>query len=334
MFQNKENMANEMSKMFDLGNLYTPWCLHVISTLNIADHINSGINTLEDLAIKTNCQPHVLKYLLRTLVDKGLFSEPQKDHYELTDLGNHLLDPTIKLMFNLEGIAGRFAEIWSTLLIYLRTGKSTYKDRFGVKFWEDLEKNEKVGRSFDELMGPIGHGTPKTNIDITDGWENVSSVVDVGGGKGDLLAEILKTYNHISGKLVDLPRTVKIAEKVFLEAAVTDRIEIIGQSFFEPLPSGSDIYILKKIITNWPDDEVKDILTLCQRAAYPNGRIIIIGGVSDGDTMRYLPIEMILIDGKYRTLEEFKQLAKECKLEVIRHSEQEIGDVTECRVID
>ena len=94
------------------------------------------------------------------------------------------------------------ASAWGSLLTAVRTGAPAYHEIFGLPFWEDLDAHPDIAASFDALMGPPGHGTPDPEVLITGGWESVLTVVDVGGGTGALLAEILRARPEIHGTLV------------------------------------------------------------------------------------------------------------------------------------
>jgi 2,7-dihydroxy-5-methyl-1-naphthoate 7-O-methyltransferase len=99
---------------------------------------------------------------------------------------------------------------------------------FGLPFFEDLNANPKIAASFDALIGPQGHGIPSPDITISGGWDSVRRVVDVGGGTGALLAEILKTHPHLSGILVDQPETVERSAEIFQAAGVAGRVSSGG----------------------------------------------------------------------------------------------------------
>src|SRR5882672_498400 len=126
----------------------------------------------------------------------------------MTELAEGLLDPATHIGLDLEGIGGRMAHAWGTLLTYVRTGTPGYQEIYGRPFWEDLDAHPDIAASFDALIGPVGHGRPTANFDLVDGWDAVATVVDVGGGTGGMLAEILRAHPHLRGTLVDLPRTV------------------------------------------------------------------------------------------------------------------------------
>jgi hypothetical protein len=178
----------------------------------------------------------------------------------------------------------------------------------------------------------VGHGTPNPEFQISGGWESVRSVVDVGGGTGAMLAELLRKRPEIHGTLVDLPRTVALSAETFQTAGVAERVTTVGQSFFDPLPTGADIYMLRGILNDWPDAEARAILNRCAEAARPNGRVMVLGGVSTDDARRSLVIEMVLCGGKHRTVTEFRELAREAGLEVLAAERQPSGYfVVECR---
>jgi ubiquinone/menaquinone biosynthesis C-methylase UbiE len=180
-------------------------------------------------------------------------------------------------------------------------------------------------------MGLAGHGTPDPQFDITGGWDGVRTVVDVGGGTGAMLAEVLRARPQLQGTLVDLPGTVARAAETFRAAGVTDRVSVVGQSFFDPLPARADLYVLRKVLNDWPDRETTAILRRCAEAARPSGRVVTLSGVSSEDAPRPLTIEMLLVGGKTNTVPEFRELARQAGLEVIAAEKQPSYFVVECR---
>jgi hypothetical protein len=323
-----DNGAN----LWALSDLCTPWCVHVAATLRIAEHVAAGIDQINDLAAVAGCDSYALHRVLTYLVGKGVFEEPTPGRFALNDAARGLLDPSARLGLDLEGIGGRMAHAWGTLLKYVRTGKPAYHEVFGLPFWEDLDAHPDVAASFDALIGPAGHGTPNPQFQITGGWESVRTIVDVGGGTGAMLAEILRARPNIYGTLVDLPRTVTLSSEIFRTSGVAERATTVGQSFFDPLPPGADLYLLRGILNDWPDHEATAILSRCAEAARPAGRIVILGGVVLDDEPIPLMIEIVLLGGKHRTVSEMRVLARAAGLEVAAAERQSSGYfVVECR---
>ncbi len=314
-----------------LSDLCTPWCFHVIVTLRIANLLADGSGDIVDLAQRAQCDPVYLQQVIRHLIAKGLFEEQPTGHFSLNEAAKPLLDPNSRLGFDLDRFGGRMAHSWGTLLTAVRSGSPAYQDYFGLPFWEDLEAHPDIAEDFDALIGPPGHGTPDPDILVDDDWDGVRAVVDVGGGTGALLAEILRRHPDIVGTLVDFPRTIERSTEVIAVAGVTDRVTKIGQSFFEPLPFGDDLYVLKSILNDWPDAEAVKILSRCTEALPPNGRISIIGGVVAINDRPSISIETVLLGGRTRPLSEFEPIANAAGLRVSKSGQKPSGKyVVEC----
>jgi hypothetical protein len=318
--------------VWSLSDLCTPWCLHVVATLRIAEHLDAGITPVEDLAAASHSHAESLHRVLRHLVSQGVFEEPEPGQIALNLAARGLLEPGVRIGLDLDGFGGRMAYAWGSLLAAVRTGAPAYHTIFGRPFWEDLQAHPDIAARFDELMGP-GHGVPDPEVLVDGNWSAIRTVVDVGGGTGSLLAEILRAHPNVRGTLVDLPATVVRSSEVFRAAGVSDRVTGVAQSFFDPLPAGGDLYILKNLLADWPDAEAAKLLTRCAEAARPSGRVVVVGGVSpdEGGPPPDL-LMLVLVGGKARTLSEFRELARTAGLHVTGTKRQASGRfVVECR---
>jgi len=317
-----------------LTDLRTPWCIHVAVTLRIAEHIDAGVTRIEDLAQATSTDPFTLGCLMSTLAAKGIFEEPTPGTYALNEPAQALMSPPMRLGCDLNGIGGRMAHVWGTMLEYVQTGKTAYASRFGQPFWDDLAAHPDVAASFDDLLGAVGHGTPSGEFEISGGWSDVKHVVDVGGGKGDMLVEILRLHPHARGTLVEMPHAASAATDVFQAAGLGYRAVSLGRSFFEPLPAGADLYVLRKVLNNWPDVQALALLKNCADAAMPNGRVVILGSICEDDARREIEVDMMLVGGKPRTVSELHALAVDAGLDIVDAGRQSNGYfVTELRPI-
>lgn len=320
--------------IWEISDFRTPWCVHVVATLRIAEHIANNIHSIEDLAEAASCNASILQAVMDHLVGRGVFERLSPGQYGLNKTSQQLLDPNAQHALNLDGLGGRFAHAWGTLLPFVRTGRPAYEELFGLPFFEDLAAHPHLSGSFDALMGPAGHSTPDPHFSLTVGWERLRIVVDVGGGTGSMLAEVLQAHPHLHGILVDLPHTVERAGKIFQDAGVADRVKVVGQSFFDTLPSGADLYLLRGVLNDWPDREAVAILRRCAEAVHPEGRVVIIKGAVPDDAPKELAIEMVLVGGKQRTISEFRELAQKAGLHVTAADHQPSGhSVIECRLM-
>jgi hypothetical protein len=331
----------DLERMLDLT---TPWCLRVAATLRIPEHIAAGRAGIAELATAAGCDRDALHAVLGHLISQGVFTEESPGRFACNRAAGQLAEIPF---LDLNGIGGRMAHTWGTLLDYVRTGQPAYQQVFGRPFWEDLAAHPRIAAEFDALMGPAGHGVPDFDIELSDGWEDVRTVVDVGGGTGAMLASLLRRHPQVQGILVDLPGTVARAGEIIESFGVAGRMTVRGQSFFDPLPAGAGLYLLKSVLNDWPDEPTVAILRRCAEAAQaaaeaaqaatplttqPTSAIAILGGVSADETPRSLGIDMLVAGGKTSTLTRFTELARQAGLEVVAARTQASGRfVVECR---
>ena len=323
MVNDKEEV--DLEALLDLA---TPWCLRVAATLRLAEHIKAGQDDIKNLAAAAGCDQDALHAVLGHLVAKGVFTEPAPGKFAVNRAAERLeATPFV----NLDGFGGRMSHTWGTLLDYVRTGRPSYQRIFGRPFWEDLAAHPEIAAEFDALMGPAGHGVPDYDVELTGGWETVRTVVDVGGGTGALLVSLLKRHPATRGILVDLPGTVARAGEIIDDVA--DRVTLKGQSFFDPLPPGADLYLLTSVLNDWPDEPTAAILRRCAEAAHENTSIAILGGVAPDEAPRELGIDMLVAGGKTSPLAQFTELARQAGLAVAAARTQASGRfVVECRL--
>jgi hypothetical protein len=322
-----EDRAPDLDRLLDLA---TPWCLRVAVTLVIPGHITAGHRDIGDLAAAAGCDAGALHAVLGHLVSHGVFAEDAPGQFSCNQAARQLADAS--RFIDLDGIGGRMAHTWGTLLDYVRTGQPAYEKVFGRPFWDDLAAHPRIAADFDALMGPAGHGVPDYDIELSGGWEPIRTVVDVGGGTGALLASLLRRHPQVRGILVDLPGTVARAGQIMTEAGVTGRVTVAGQSFFDPLPAGADLYLLKSVLNDWPDEPTVAILRRCAQAARPGSSIVVLGGVSADEAPRALGIDMLVAGGKTSTLAQFTELARQAGLDILAAGPQSSGRyLVECR---
>jgi hypothetical protein len=140
-----------------------------------------------------------------------------------------------------------------------------------------------------------------------------------------LLAEILRAHPDLRGVLVDLPRPVARSAEVFQSAGVADRVTTVAQSFFDALPAGHDLYVLKSVIADWPDAEATQILRRCAEAARPSGRILVFNGAGPADEASPSLLMMVLVGGCDRSLDHLCALARKAGLDYRRFFRQPSG---------
>jgi hypothetical protein len=254
--------------------------------------------------------------LLHFLTQWEVFEEPSPGRFALGPLGEVMAAPLrlpLRAMLDVEGAQSRFGMAGAGLAHSVRTGRAGYPRVFGHPFWDDLAADPELGRAFHDLMAfSAGRWVPRAVVGWP--WSTHQHVVDVGGGTGDLLISLLRANPTMCGTLVEQPAVAAKARRKLSQAALGERTTVHPGSFFDPLPTGGDAYILAQVLHDWPDTDAVAILRRCAEAAGPSGRVLLIERVvadahpaaahADMDLLM-----MILFGSAERTKGEFRALA-------------------------
>jgi SAM-dependent methyltransferase len=146
-------------------------------------------------------------------------------------------------------------------------------------------------------------------------FSEVRTVVDVGGGRGNLLAAILYGHGHLQGTLLELPAVAAGARPVLDAAGVGDRCKVVAGDFFHGVPADADCYMLANVLHDWDDTRAAEILTSCRNAMTKHGRVLIIERLIPDNPAEALPvllsdINMLVLSpgGRERTKTEYRTL--------------------------
>ncbi|WP_165969296.1 methyltransferase [Actinomadura sp. KC06] len=260
-----------------LSDLVTPMAIRVAVTLCIADHISADGETLAELAERTGTQPRPLGKLLNHLADRDMVTIGE-GRYRLTELGAVLRrrddSPWPFQHLDLDGVIGQTDLAVIHLLHTLRTGEPVYHRMFGTDLWSYVDGR---GDTDDELRSQSAV-KPAFDVDLLVGhrcWRTADTCVDVGGNTGAVVEALLAGHPNLRATLLDLPAFARVAERRFAESGLGDRATALGQSFFDPLPRGADVYLLSAVLADWDDDNAVRLLRNCADAAGRNGRILV-----------------------------------------------------------
>jgi hypothetical protein len=296
-----------------LTDLVTPMAVRVAATLRLPDLMAEGAESAEELSRRSGCDAEALARLLRHLIAHGMFAEPAPGRFALNETAALLRSDHpagMRPAFDLNEFGGRMDLVFTELLHTVRTGELAWQAAFGAPFWDHLAADPQLAASFDAAMAGSTRSAAASAYD----WSGVHHVVDVGGGTGALLAEVLRTRPGIRGTLVDLPETVARGRRYLAERGLAERCAFAGQSFFDPLPAGGDVYLLSAVLHDWDDAAATAILRRCAEAAGERGRVVVVEahGTGGDDPVRFAEMSLrmlVIAGGRERGVEEYEALA-------------------------
>ncbi|MFZ0745602.1 MAG: methyltransferase [Terracidiphilus sp.] len=282
--------------------------IYAATKLGIPDLLAAGPKTVADLASGCGADEPTLERLLRALTSLAIFERTPDGSYRNTPSTDVLRSDHPKTQR--DGAMFLTAPmLWlplGELTESVQTGKPAFNRIFGQSFFEFLSEHKEEAALFNRVMTQGVAWTSPALLKAYD-FSGFTRLVDVGGGQGALLHDILAATPKLEGVLFDLPAAVAGANEILL-GDVARRIEVIGGNFFDYVPEGADAYILKGVIHDWADEDAARILENIRRAMQAGGTLLLVETLADcaerpsglGDLL------MLVIGGRDRTQTEFR----------------------------
>jgi len=296
--------------------------LYVVTKLGIPDLLAGGPKTAEELAAPTGTDGPSLYRVLRALATQGVFAEDESGRFRATPISECLVDRPGSQRAMVLMMGEEHYRAYGELMYSVRTGKPCFDHVFGMPVFDFLSKHPEAAATFDAAMTGIHGRETAAMIDAYD-FSKFGTVVDIGGGNGTVLRTVLEKYPTLEGVLYDLPHVVERARPEIAASPAGSRARLVGGSFFESVPAGGDVYMMRHIIHDWNDEQCRTILGHCHRAMKPEAKLLVIDAVikpgNEPQFSKFLDITMLAIPGgKERTEPEFRSLFESAGFELTR----------------
>ncbi|NEA31362.1 methyltransferase [Streptomyces sp. SID13031] len=248
---------------------WVPPVLAALAELGVADELAEKPCAVEDLAERVGAQPRPLYRLLRAAASVGVFRENADGHFELTETAELLRADvpgslrSAAMMFGLEPFWSPYAQIVHTA----RTGEPAFDRIYGKSIYQYLQENPGEAQIFGAAAAGF-HGQALAPIVASYDFSKYGEVVDVGGGSGGLLVELLKAYPEMRGVLFELPEVLPAADEVFIANGLQGRVELVAGDFFAEVPP-ADAYLIKSCVHNFDDERAIELLRVLRRGGAP-----------------------------------------------------------------
>ncbi|MGC6488996.1 MAG: methyltransferase [Planctomycetota bacterium] len=283
--------------------------LSTLAAVGVPDLLRaSGPRSVEALAAESGCDASDLESLLRAAAGLGCLAEPAPGCFALTARGLELCRDRLGALAAFLGSRAQW-DGWSRLRDSMRDADpaAPLERAVGAGLYAHLAADPAAASEYDAAIDAFTRHEVGLLLDRI-GLGAGDVVVDVGGGSGALLRALLERAAGARGVLFDLPHVVSSAR-----SQLPASVEAVAGDFFESVPSGGDVYVLKHVLHNWSDVDAARILTSCRAACATGRRLAVVDAVlapdNRPDLARLLDLEMrVLCGGRERRKPELRRL--------------------------
>jgi ubiquinone/menaquinone biosynthesis C-methylase UbiE len=322
---NEENVLPSPAVLLNfITGFWSSRAVYIIAKLGIPDLLTDGAKSAEELASATDTHAPALYRILRALTSLGILNSPGENKFSLTPVSELLVTnaPGSMRWFIVSELGEEHYPAWGNLMHSVKTGEIAFDNHFGKDIWAYFKENPEMGALFYDSMSGMTRIANESIMEAYD-FSPFKKVVDVGGGHGALLTSILKGTPEASGILFDSEEVTSGARPKIEEAGIANRCEVVAGNFFEAVPAGGDVYVMKWIIHDWNDELSITILKNIRKQISPNGRVIIFDTVvpdtNEPDFSKFFDLNMLVMTGgKERTAKEFEVLLNASGFRLVR----------------
>jgi orsellinic acid C2-O-methyltransferase len=284
--------------------------VQTLARLGVPDALGDGSLDLDALAGRTGTHPDALGRLLRAATGLDLLSRTPEGGYALTPGGQ-------LLRTGLPGSIGNLAQLfcgdavwraWGELEWSVRTGEPAFEKVTGRSAFAYIADDPTMNAVFTEAMAE-GTRMAAPGIAAACDLTGVTTLADIGGGNGTLLAAFLDAHPHLRGILFDSPSGATAT-------VVGERCEIVTGDFFEAVPA-ADAHVVKSVIHDWDDERSVTILSRVREAMPAHGVLFLVepilrddpGVLGDQRMLLMSDLNMLVcVGGRERTRAQFADL--------------------------
>ena len=209
--------------------------------------------------------------------------------------------------------SGSNVRSWLDVDATLTSGKNAFERVHGMSVWDWFDQHPEERECFAEAMMGFTLGDAPF---VAAGYpfKEVTTICDVGGGRGTLVSELLLRHPHLKATLVDGAGVLELARALLEHRGVASRVTLTPGNFFEVVPPGAELYTLKNVLHDWDDERSLTILRAVRKAMQPGQKVLIIEAFIDrsrpdpmvaGADMQMM---MVCGEGRERTEADFRRL--------------------------
>ena len=211
-----------------LGGKARVMAVSTVASLGIADLLAAGPLPTATIAQRLGCREEVLVPLLRMVAGLGFFVSPEPGSYALTERGHVLRHDQLGPLATFVGAPEQW-DPWARLRDAARGGDVAFVRTFGHGLYDHVAQDDAAAARYDAAIDAFTRHEAEALCRAFD-FGATRDVVDIGGGHGTLLLEVMRRWPQLRGSLFDHKKCTGHGQR-FSRSWIQHSIERYRQSY-------------------------------------------------------------------------------------------------------
>jgi O-methyltransferase domain/Dimerisation domain len=294
----------------------------VAAELGLADEIQNGPRTAQEVAAAKGLHVDAVYRLLRALASVGIFAEQEDGRFRQTPMADALRSDVPYSMRGIARVTNRpwITRGWSELEHSVRTNISAFEHVHGLQALDYVSQHTEEMEVFADAMDGYAVLGGTAVVEAYD-FSRIQTLAEIGGNL--VLAIVLAKYPLMRGIIFDLPAVIESLSGFLRSHHLENRVELRCGNFLEAAPEGADAYLLQNILHWQSDEDCLRVLKAIHAAAKPDAKLLIVEAIietsNEPQFAKTLDIAMLVLGGgKERTLGEWEELLSAAGFRITR----------------
>ena len=300
----------------EMVGLWRTQTIRAAVELGLLEALPAPVAQLET-GVLTGLAPGTGRRIVNALMEVGLVSVDSAGICRPTDRGRYLTRDHPMSLADAALHWGRESyTAWSGITETLRTGTSAFPSKYGAGFFDWVAEERDRLESYQQAMATYARHDYESLTEVVDFSMN-ESVLDAGGGTGELAFALLRSRPGLTATVLDMPGVVQLAS---VPDDLEGRCRFVGGDLFREWPARSDAVILARVLHDWPDGDALRILKSARGAMDRKGMLYVVEMLLDegAGAGGLLDLHMLVMTGgRERTVEQFAALLTHAGFEMI-----------------
>src|ERR1700693_2091888 len=208
--------------------------------------------------------------------------------------------------------------LWAYVEDAVREGTPRWKQAFGVEgsIFDHFFRTQEAKETFVQGMHGLGVLSSPKVVEAFD-LSQFRRIVDLGGATGHLAIAACERNPDLRAVVFDLPGVIESARVYARSSIASPRIEAMAGGFFNDELPEADLFVLGRILHDWPEVRIRALLAKICRRLTARGAILIAERLLYEDksgpvSAQLQSLNMLTCtEGKERTLTEYRRLLED-----------------------